>query len=83
MVWKQIAFWVIFLKKSELICLDTVKSSERSSAIPQHTDVVPIEKGAFRSPSTTVSQLTYLRLIICLHTVKWLQVLLFNANNSI
>ena len=36
------------------------QSSEWSSAPPLHIGVVAIEKGAFRSPSTTVANFTYL-----------------------
>ena len=35
------------------------QSRERSSASPLHLGVVAIEKGAFRSPSTTVANFTY------------------------
>ena len=36
------------------------QSEGRSSALPLHLGVVAIEKGAFRSPSTTVANFTYL-----------------------
>ena len=36
------------------------QSREKSSAPPLHLGVVAIEKGAFWSPSTTVTNLTYL-----------------------
>ena len=39
----------------------------------EHLSVVAIEKGAFRSPLTKVTNL-YLLLIIYLHSVKWFQV---------
>ena len=36
------------------------QSKERSSALPLHLSVVAIEKGVFRSPSTTVANFTLL-----------------------
>ena len=42
------------------------QSRERSSAPPLHLSVVSIEKGAFRSPLTTVTNFTYL-LYIYMH----------------
>ena len=33
---------------------------KRTSALPLHLDVVAIEKGAFRSPSTTVANFTFI-----------------------
>ena len=50
-----------------------VQSREMSSALPLHHSVVAIEKGAFWSPSTTVTNFT-------LPTV-WFQVFLLNTNN--
>ena len=40
------------------------QSKERSSAHPLHLGVVAIEKGAFESPSTTVTNFTYLLMPI-------------------
>ena len=47
------------------------QSRERSNALRLYLGVVAIEKGGFGSPSTTVTNFTYLNLIIviCLHTV--------------
>ena len=46
------------------------QSRERSSALPLHLCVVVIEKGAFGSPSTTVTNFTYIYThIICLDNV--------------
>ena len=38
---------------------------------PPHLDVVAIEKGAFRSPSTTVGQFTYLLTNITKKQSSW------------
>ena len=39
------------------------QSRERSSALPLHLGVVAIEKGAFGSPSTTVTNFTFTTLL--------------------
>ena len=56
------------------------QSREKNSAL--HLSVVAIEKEAFRSPSTTVANFTFLFLSITnnLHDVVWFQVFLSNTN---
>ena len=44
------------------------QSWEWSSALPLHLGVVAIEKGAFGSPSTMVTNFTY---SVCLQTIKY------------
>ena len=43
------------------------QSRERSIALPLHLGVVSIEKGAFWSPSTTVTNFTYLYIYIYIY----------------
>ena len=42
------------------------QSRERNSSLPLHLSVVAIEKGAFRSPSTMVTNFTYIFTYLCL-----------------
>ena len=51
------------------------QSSERSSALYQHYGVVAIEKGAFRSPSTTVANVNlyiyiYIYIYLFIYRIK-------------
>ena len=48
------------------------QSRERSSALPLHLGVVAIEKEAFWSPSTTVTNLTTLSLLLFVQEVKYI-----------
>ena len=53
-------------------------SSERSSILPYILGVVAIEKGAFGSPSTKVTNFTYLWSIYGLNT--WIPSVMFTEN---
>ena len=44
------------------------QSMERSGALPQHLGIVATEKGAFRSPSTTVANFTLIMSVSYLPT---------------
>ena len=55
--------WYLLAKQQYKVRIEgkVEQSRERSSA-PLHLSVVPIEKGAFWSPSTIVANFTYLQI---------------------
>ena len=53
------------------------QSRGKSSALPLHLGVVAIEKGAFRSPSTTVPNFTYIYIYIASLINKYIPNILY------